>query len=169
LATKDVFLALLEQARKLPLSIIAEMVALTLGREWPLGKLLLDMQEEKLRGLSSPMEGRIAPEETDLGLFSRSQAPPEPLIPHREKQVLDIDELAAFFQPQGPLARSFAGFEYRPQQISMMQAVAEALNSGQHLLAEAGTGTGKSIAYLLPAIFYALQNNDHVVISSKSS
>ena len=168
LATKDVFLALLKQARELPLSVIAEMVALTLGREWSLGRLLLDIQEEKLRDLSSPVEGRAASEETDSDFLSRGQMPDEPLVPHREKRVLDINELTAFFQPQGPLACSLAGFEYRPQQIRMMQAVAEALNSGQHLLAEAGTGTGKSIAYLLPAIFYALQNSDHVVVSTNT-
>ncbi len=168
LATKDVFLALLEQVRRLPLSVVAEMVSLSLGREWSLGRLLLDMQEEKLRGPSVKVEEGVASEEGVLGPPGRGQPPDEPLSRRRQKQVLDIDKLVALFQPQGPLARSFADFEHRPQQIHMMKAVADALNSGQHLLAEAGTGTGKSIAYLLPAIFHSLQNNDHVVISTNT-
>ena len=168
LATKDVFLALVEQVRKLPLSLIAEMVALTLGREWPLGRLLLDIQEEKLRDLGSDVKDRAAIGEAAYPLLSSSETLDESLVPNREKEVLDISKLTAFLQPQGPLARSFDNFEYRPQQARMMRAIAEALNSGQHLLAEAGTGTGKSVAYLLPAIFYALQNNDHVVISTNT-
>ena len=50
----------------------------------------------------------------------------------------------------------------------MMQAVAQALNDRKHLLVEAGTGTGKSIAYLLPAIFFASQNRARVVISTNT-
>jgi ATP-dependent DNA helicase DinG len=58
----------------------------------------------------------------------------------------------------GPLARALPSFEPRPQQIRMAQEVAAALESGRHLLIEAGTGIGKSIAYLLPAILWATRD-----------
>src|SRR5438093_5279133 len=62
------------------------------------------------------------------------------------------------FGPSGPLARVLPAFEPRPQQARMAQEVASALASGRHLLIEAGTGIGKSIAYLLPAILRAVRS-----------
>jgi ATP-dependent DNA helicase DinG len=58
----------------------------------------------------------------------------------------------AFFGPGGPLAASLPGFEPRAGQAALAQEVADALERGEHLLAEAGTGIGKSLAYLLPAL-----------------
>jgi ATP-dependent DNA helicase DinG len=58
----------------------------------------------------------------------------------------------AFFGPGGRLAGALASFEPRPQQEALAAAVADALESCDHLVAEAGTGTGKSLAYLLPAL-----------------
>ena len=57
-----------------------------------------------------------------------------------------------FFCPSGRLAEALPGFEPRTGQAALAEAVAEALASDEHLLAEAGTGTGKSLAYLLPAL-----------------
>ena len=56
------------------------------------------------------------------------------------------------FAPDGPLAAALPGYEPRPEQAALAQEVADALARGQHLLAEAGTGTGKSLAYLIPAL-----------------
>jgi len=68
------------------------------------------------------------------------------------------DDVAGMFGPSGPLARVLPAFEPRPQQARMAQEVASALASGRHLLIEAGTGIGKSIAYLLPAILRAVRS-----------
>jgi len=57
-------------------------------------------------------------------------------------------------------------YEYRPQQMEMASAVEHALTSGNHLLVEAGTGVGKSFAYLLPAIDYAVSQKKRIVIST---
>jgi ATP-dependent DNA helicase DinG len=59
---------------------------------------------------------------------------------------------AVFFDRKGPLARVLPGYEERPAQRKLSQAVAEVLDAGGLLLAEAGTGTGKTLAYLLPAV-----------------
>jgi len=58
----------------------------------------------------------------------------------------------AFFGPHGRLAETLDGFEERPSQQQLSNAVAEMLREGGVLLAEAGTGTGKTLAYLLPAV-----------------
>ena len=58
----------------------------------------------------------------------------------------------AFFGPGGRLAASLPGFEPRAEQAALAQEVADAFERGEHLLAEAGTGIGKSLAYLIPAL-----------------
>jgi ATP-dependent DNA helicase DinG len=58
----------------------------------------------------------------------------------------------AFFGPDGPLARQMYGYEQRPSQVEMAAGVREAILAHQHALIEAPTGTGKSVAYLVPAI-----------------
>jgi Rad3-related DNA helicase/REP element-mobilizing transposase RayT len=69
--------------------------------------------------------------------------------------------------PDGSIARRLGQkYEHRPQQLEMAEAVSEAFTEGHHLLVEAGTGVGKSFAYLLPAIDYAVKNKKRVVIST---
>ncbi len=72
--------------------------------------------------------------------------------------------------PGGPIARRLSGFEPRPQQLEMALAVERAFAERRHLVAEAGTGTGKSFAYLLPAIAYAdaHQGEGPVVVSTRT-
>ena len=62
------------------------------------------------------------------------------------------DELLS---PTGRLAARLAGWESRPQQMAMANLIAEAIANRQHAIIEAGTGTGKSLAYLVPAILAA--------------
>lgn len=76
------------------------------------------------------------------------------------------DLVADVFAADGPLARRLSGFEERPQQREMAAAVAQALERGQHLLCEAGTGVGKSFAYLVPAILYTARTKARVVVST---
>ncbi|MZG29974.1 MAG: DEAD/DEAH box helicase [Nitrospinae bacterium] len=67
---------------------------------------------------------------------------------------------------EGSLSTGVEGFEFRQQQMHMAAAVEEAFDSARHLIVEAGTGTGKSLAYLIPAILWAVENNKKVVIST---
>jgi len=76
-----------------------------------------------------------------------------------------IEQVAAIFSPKGILSRS-RNFEFRPQQQEMAVAVAEALAKGEHLAVEAGTGVGKSLGYLVPAILYAVANKKKALIST---
>ncbi len=67
---------------------------------------------------------------------------------------------------EGLIAKAIEGYESRPQQLAMAEAVAKALEDRRHLLVEAGTGVGKSFAYLLPAIDRVLNHRERVVIST---
>ena len=62
--------------------------------------------------------------------------------------------LAAIFGEGGTLARELPGFHFRPQQLAMAEAVARTIAARGQLVAEAGTGTGKTFAYLVPALLY---------------
>ncbi|MCS1411405.1 MAG: putative ATP-dependent helicase DinG [Verrucomicrobia subdivision 3 bacterium] len=72
-----------------------------------------------------------------------------------------------FFSNQGPLAAA-KNFEYRPQQQEMAVSVARALERGGRLIVEAGTGVGKSLAYLVPAILFAVKHKKKAVISTQT-
>ncbi len=76
-----------------------------------------------------------------------------------------VEQVAEIFSPKGILSRS-KNFEFRPQQQEMAVAVARALQDGEHLAVEAGTGVGKSLAYLVPAILYAVANKKKAVVST---
>lgn len=74
-------------------------------------------------------------------------------------------QVAAIFSPDGLLSRA-SNFEYRPQQQEMAVAVAEALEKRDHLVVEAGTGVGKSLGYLIPAILFAVAQGKKAIIST---
>lgn len=76
-----------------------------------------------------------------------------------------VKQIEEIFAPGGMLSRS-PNFEYRPQQQQMAVAVAKTLLKGGHLAVEAGTGVGKSLAYLIPSILYAIAHAKKAVIST---
>jgi ATP-dependent DNA helicase DinG len=76
-------------------------------------------------------------------------------------------DVAAYLGPGGAVARVLPGYESRPQQLDFAAAVARALGERRNLMAEAGTGVGKSFAYLVPALLHALGGaNRRVVVST---
>jgi ATP-dependent DNA helicase DinG len=79
-----------------------------------------------------------------------------------EDLVKQVEEI---FSPNGVLSKS-PNFEFRPQQQQMAVAVAKTLEGRGHLAVEAGTGVGKSLAYLIPAILYAATNKKKAIIST---
>jgi ATP-dependent DNA helicase DinG len=70
------------------------------------------------------------------------------------------------FGPDGLIARAHPEYEYRPGQVEMARAVMRAFEEKKHLIVEAGTGTGKTLAYLVPAVAAALGGNGRVIVST---
>jgi len=76
-----------------------------------------------------------------------------------------VQQVESIFSPNGLLSAA-KNFEYRPQQQQMAVAVAKALQEGEHLIVEAGTGVGKSLAYLIPAILHSTTQSKKAVVST---
>src|SRR6187401_2984556 len=70
------------------------------------------------------------------------------------------------FGPDGLIAKAHPDYEYRPGQVDMARAVMRAFEEKRHLIVEAGTGTGKTLAYLVPAVAAALGGNGRVIVST---
>ena len=83
-------------------------------------------------------------------------------MPPTDASTRSLPTLHEFFAPGGILARSPLPYEYRPGQLQMAKAVEQALAERRHLIVEAGTGTGKTLAYLLPA----LRTGRRVIVST---
>ena len=128
--------------------------------------------------------GDIAPSEADLQLASlfsfqghgvyivnnaveRVFVVVEPFL-EEDRHHLSAVDLGKAFSPSGSMARSLPGFEVRPQQLEMMEMVADAFNEERIAVVEAPTGVGKTIAYLLPAVAWAIENRERVVVSTKT-
>jgi ATP-dependent DNA helicase DinG len=78
----------------------------------------------------------------------------------------NLPSLHDFFSPGGILARSSLAFEHRPGQYAMAKAIEQAFADRRHLIIEAGTGTGKTLAYLLPALRRARHEKQRIIIST---
>jgi ATP-dependent DNA helicase DinG len=81
--------------------------------------------------------------------------------------MVQLDALT-ILGPTGTVASLLPGYEVRDEQLRMAKAVAEAIQSGYHLMVEAGTGVGKSFAYLVPGILAATEQGKRVVVSTRT-
>ncbi|MDR2177876.1 MAG: ATP-dependent DNA helicase DinG [Treponema sp.] len=87
-------------------------------------------------------------------------------VKRRKARALDPDKLCASLQEGGEIAARLVSFEPRESQLGMMRLVIRGFNESGVVLCEAGTGVGKSFAYLLPALRFALDNDERIVIST---
>ena len=104
----------------------------------------------------------------DLGSHTIGDAACDPGEDSGHPSLLDLDALAGLFDTGGLFESRMEGYEQRPQQASMVRGVAGAFNEGEVLLVEAGTGTGKSLSYLTPALLWAVRNDQRVIVSTNT-
>lgn len=99
---------------------------------------------------------------------SRIRSVTDPLASELGSIIIDPADIRHLFSQNGPLAAGLEGYETREGQIEMALAVARAFSGGGRLVVEAGTGTGKSLAYLIPAFLWAQRNSARVVVSTNT-
>ena len=91
----------------------------------------------------------------------------EPFL-EKDRHKLDPAQMAKVFRPNSRMARLLPQFEIRPQQSEMMEVVSRAFNHDGIAVVEAPTGIGKTVAYLIPAVKWAVANRERVVISTRT-
>ncbi|NOZ71117.1 MAG: DEAD/DEAH box helicase family protein [Chloroflexi bacterium] len=161
-ATMYVFEALRQRAEAMPLPALQSINRIAAHSDWPLQAVFADAEAAAARHWSQRAKTE---KRKDFGpLFERQEV----LEPVDHPQPLDVDELAALLEPGGRFSQIISAYEYRPTQVEMLRSVAEAFNHSDHVMIEAGTGTGKSVAYLIPALAWAVQNQQRVVVSSNT-
>ncbi|MHB0858921.1 MAG: helicase C-terminal domain-containing protein [Anaerolineae bacterium] len=165
-ATKDLFLALIDRLTSWDASVLREIAALTARTTWALRNVFRDAADQANPNAALAPPPRRRPSGAGVKALEDDDFPR--LEPTDTITPVDAAPLSAMIAPGGVFEQAFQGYEHRPQQQDMLEAVSEALNTPCHLIVEAGTGTGKSIAYLLPAIYFAVQNGRRVVISSNT-
>ena len=87
------------------------------------------------------------------------------IVPLKEFIKIDVDE---YFGENGAIHKNFGKFEVRREQYEMDKFIENSMNENKKLIVEAGTGTGKTIAYLLPTLLYAIENNLKVIVSTNT-
>ncbi len=149
-ATRQLLLRLLERARALPPRLLERMQRLCEPYPWRVARFFGE-EVGSPYGVSrdGPVPAVAAPVEKPR------RSPPE-----------DPEQLVGLLGPEGPLARAVPDFEYREGQVQMLLAVAQAMWRGRRLVVEAGTGTGKSLAYLIPAAARSVARGERVVIAT---
>lgn len=163
--TIELFLALKERALGLPFDILEELVQT--GRRYGWDETFFFEEVLAIKSRQAFTDG-AQPRRRLARLFTPEKINGRIPTPAERPEPLDVDLVASMIRPGGNFDHAFPDFEYRPQQAEMLESVVIALNHGAHVMVEAGTGTGKSIAYLIPAAFWANLNDRRVVISTNT-
>lgn len=162
-AAKDLFLRLKDRLRAVPFEVIAEINQIIANSPWPMRHLFRQVLDERsMEPFAAAGLGHAVASAPTLRSSSR------PLAPNSVYQGVDEHDALRVLNAARDCADAFPNFEERPEQAEMVRAVASAINDGDSLIVEAGTGVGKSLAYLIPAARHALANNTRVVVSTNT-
>ena len=161
-ATQGVFARLYEMAENLPIEMIAEIARLGEPLDWDANWVFQQiMRANAKKGIQA--------RKVRKPLFElRTSEKHAPLQPVSDPIMLDPEEASSVLEYGGAFSNYFENYEYRAEQVEMLQVVADSFSNSRHFMIEAGTGVGKSFAYLVPAAMWATQNNTRVVISTNT-
>ena len=161
----DLFAAFTEVAIGIAPSVLFEMTGVLKGPKYRAIRKYLD-QIQRIVG----SEADASQPQSIVDAIAVERLPkPRQDVPEVETYLpLDVHETEAALGQAGPFAAHLAQYEWREGQIKMARSVVEAFNGSAHLMVEAGTGTGKSLAYLVPAVQWALLNKTPVVVSTNT-
>lgn len=168
-ATRQLFVTLLRKASEMDPALMAYICSLADRSNWGVANLLTNLDTSP-DGRQQALDS--APIFSASGLdFSRLAARlgrPERRRYDENLVHLAEDRVASLLSPGGPFSQAFPGFEQRGEQEEMLKSVTEAIYHSKKLIVEGGTGVGKSMAYLLPAVLFAASRGQRVVISTNT-
>ena len=164
-AAMALFLRLHERAEAVDPAVLDEIVRLTAESDWPL-RYVFRTLAGRARRLTSRRPG--GEDGVPLDMVRRDPGIGPALVAHEKLKPVTAEEVTAVFAAAAADPHTFPGLEQRPEQVAMAAAVAETLSDAGRLVVEAATGTGKSLAYLVPAACFALRNNARVLVTTNT-
>ena len=156
LALEELFFYLQEEAYKLSLQEIQNIYYFLQDEEQGLSFFFENILQEKIKNFNF---------DQSLTVPQLEQKEDEGNL-ERESLIWVPEELVKMFYPGGSIAQGFTVYEQRSEQIKMMKAVTKAFSQKRFLVVEAGTGVGKSLAYLVPALAWAVSQREKVVVAT---
>ena len=151
-AAQQLFRYLWDFTRSLPSELLDRMLEVTLGWSHPLRDFLEEAQ-------GAGPNGQVS---------LRPPPPPAQAVPRTGEPLTDPEAIRDLLGPDGPMAAGLEDYELREAQQQMALAVAQLFHRGGRLMVEAGPGTGKSLAYLVPAVHHAVAAGERVVIATNT-
>src|ERR1700674_3253621 len=151
-AARQLFRYLWNHARGFPGDLLSRMLELAEGWPHPLHHFLLDAHAGGSSGVESLPRHPTLPAKTTNG----------------SSPSTDPQAISALLGPDGPMAGLLEDYELRESQLQMTLAVAQLYARGGRLLVEAGPGTGKSLAYLVPAVHHAVASGERVLVATNT-
>lgn len=159
-ATALFYWVMWQKILELPHNLLQEISSLARDIAWDTSIVFTNALRESTTSARDQVNHRTQFSPADITQPAPSSVP--------TSQPIDLQTVADILGEEGAFAKQSESYEYRPEQISMATAVADAFNTKSHLIVEAGTGAGKSMAYLLPSVLWSTQNNQPVVISTNT-
>lgn len=160
--------------------LITEVEVLARGNKYSVPAILNAMKKGEVIIHNHP-SGFLYPSDADVeiaSIYSNRMAGGSYIVNNAVTDIYVIVELfrdqnvkidiTPYFEKTGLLSQVFQGFEYRDEQLHMAKHIEKGLNSETKVIVEAGTGTGKTLAYLIPSIEWAIKNKKRVVISTNT-
>ena len=151
-AARQLFRYLWQFARGFPADLLERMVELADGWPHPIHHFLRDARDAGSSGMESLPPATMTP--------ASAVRPDSPST--------DPQAIRALLGPDGPMAGLLDDYELRESQLQMTLAIAQLYARGGRLLVEAGPGTGKSLAYLVPAVHHAVASGERVVVATNT-
>jgi predicted DnaQ family exonuclease/DinG family helicase len=168
-ACQKLFLALVEKALNTNYNVIPALASISRRSSWPLGSLLENLEQITIERHQDILDTSLTdPKILHAEILEKRLQKMPALKKTKNIEAINLADITNALENNGTLSRTLTDYEYRPQQLEMAHAVTEALNNGQHLIVEAGTGVGKSIAYLLPSILFSIRNGQRIIISTNT-
>jgi len=164
LAATELYFKLLEKTADLELDVLMQLLPLLQQGRSPLAHIIEAVLRSKIRTIPSEKISQVR----GIPIKEPIYAEPDPgsFIAYTFDQTkFKLDYLLG---SQSPLGSLLPNYQFRKEQVKMAEAVAQTLEELKILLVEAGTGTGKSIAYMLPALLWAIQHEERVVIATNT-
>ncbi len=158
-ATARVYMALWDKLmREVPIELVQEIVTAAQPLGWKGFPAFADAAQARA---DQPGTAALSPK----NVFKVPDRQWKPLEPSPTSKRIDSYQASAYLEPGGQVAAAIDHYEPHIQQIEMLQAVCQAFNDQEHLLVEATAGSGRTLAYLLPAVLWAARNRQRVVIA----